>query len=255
MIIFEGLERDPIYWCLVGSHNYNLNTEESDKDYKVFVAPTFKDLYDGDQYTRSYVGSDLDYTVHDIRKLPRLLWKANINFIEVLFSEESSFSELEGVIGQIIAGILIRNNGLARMNLPYLYDACIGMYYTKYNQLMKGTEGTKHLVAQYGYDTKQALHCYRVLDFLERYYIRDFQDFKGAVWYEDGARREFMLNIKQGGLTLKEFELLLHSKRTDIDRLEGSYKKQIPDETLCKWLENQIEALVKYIITGLRDFK
>ena len=30
---------------LVGSHNYNLNIETSDKDYKVFVFPTFDDLY------------------------------------------------------------------------------------------------------------------------------------------------------------------------------------------------------------------
>jgi len=30
---------------LVGSHNYNLNNENSDKDYKIFVCPTFEDLY------------------------------------------------------------------------------------------------------------------------------------------------------------------------------------------------------------------
>lgn len=33
--------------ALVGSHNYNLNTESSDKDYKYFVLPTLDDLYNG----------------------------------------------------------------------------------------------------------------------------------------------------------------------------------------------------------------
>ena len=37
--------------ALVGSHNYNLNDESSDRDYKVFVFPNFGDLYKGKRYT------------------------------------------------------------------------------------------------------------------------------------------------------------------------------------------------------------
>ena len=40
-------DRQWLIKALVGSHNYNLNTETSDKDYKVFVLPTFNELYKG----------------------------------------------------------------------------------------------------------------------------------------------------------------------------------------------------------------
>ena len=45
--------RVPVLKALVGSHNYNLNTPESDKDYKLFVLPTFDDLYSREDYTAS----------------------------------------------------------------------------------------------------------------------------------------------------------------------------------------------------------
>ena len=37
--------RNVAFKALVGSHNYNLNTSDSDKDYKLFVIPTLDDLY------------------------------------------------------------------------------------------------------------------------------------------------------------------------------------------------------------------
>ena len=51
-----NLEHKELLTCLVGSYNYNLNDKNSDKDYKVFVSPTFDDLYSGNQYTISEIG-------------------------------------------------------------------------------------------------------------------------------------------------------------------------------------------------------
>ena len=79
--------RKEAFKALVGSHNYNLNTQTSDKDYKVFVLPTFDDLFSGRQFSKATTG-EIDIEYHDIRKLSNLLWKSNINFLEVLFSEE-----------------------------------------------------------------------------------------------------------------------------------------------------------------------
>lgn len=39
--------------AIVGSHNYNLNTDTSDKDYKYFVLPTFDELYCGKFFSRA----------------------------------------------------------------------------------------------------------------------------------------------------------------------------------------------------------
>ena len=80
--------RQVVLKALTGSHNYNLNTPDSDKDYKFFVTPTFDDLYSGNRFSNGKQSDEMDYTVHDIRQLSHLLWKSNPNFIEVLFSQE-----------------------------------------------------------------------------------------------------------------------------------------------------------------------
>ena len=49
--------------ALVGSHNYNLNTPESDKDYKLFVLPTYDDLYERKDYSVSVESSKEDIVV------------------------------------------------------------------------------------------------------------------------------------------------------------------------------------------------
>ena len=86
-------DREVVFKALVGSHNYNLNTETSDKDYKYFVLPTFEDIYYNKTISKNVVSEDVDYTVHDIRKLPMLWWKTNINFVEPLFSREVMYNK------------------------------------------------------------------------------------------------------------------------------------------------------------------
>ena len=80
--------RVPVLKALVGSHNYSLNTPESDKDYKLFVLPTFDDLYSREDYTANINSEEEDIVVYDIRKLSSLFFKANVNYIEVLYSKE-----------------------------------------------------------------------------------------------------------------------------------------------------------------------
>ena len=53
--------------ALVGSRNYNLNTESSDRDYKYFVLPSFDDLYNGVLFSTGRETPLVDYTIHDVR--------------------------------------------------------------------------------------------------------------------------------------------------------------------------------------------
>jgi hypothetical protein len=189
----------------------------------------------------------MDYTAHDIRKLAELLWKGNINFIETLFADEY---KVAAETGNFLKDILTRREELARMNLSNLWDACQGMYQNKFKHLEKGTSGTMHLINTYGYDTKQALHCYRCLDFLERYNANGFSSFKQAIWYEEGPERDIMMKIKNGGFTLDGFTDMVRNKQREVNRLHGFYINQIPDNDLRNWLDSQIRELIKTLITG-----
>lgn len=211
------MDNKMIITSLVGSHNYNLNTKDSDKDYKSFLVPTFDDLYSKDFIQSKSLlkllnedGEEFDIEYHDIRKLEGLFFKSNINFLEILFSEDT---EINNYYKEEVMELLNIKKDIAKMNLPYLYRACIGMYHNKRKLLTKGTESTQYLVDKYGYDTKQALHCYRVLDFLKRFQNTGFNDFKDAIWYKDtDPMRDYLFEIKNGKMTLEEVEAMLDRK-------------------------------------------
>lgn len=148
------IERTEVFRSLVGSHNYNLNTEGSDKDYKVFILPTFDDLYFNRSYSKSIIGADMDLDIHDLRKATDLWFKANINFLEVLYSSdiELKHNNLSIASHHDMLELISRRDEIARMNLPFLYSACIGMHKQKRHSVLKGTESTQVLVDQFGYD-------------------------------------------------------------------------------------------------------
>lgn len=233
---FEG--RKVAFKALVGSHNYNLNDETSDKDYKYFVFPNFDDLYDNKYYALpSQVTEELDYDVHDVRKIPQLFYKANINFVEVLYSKE-----VETANNEFLFELYGMRDKLSKMNLPYFYHACKGMHFNKMDYLYKGTKGTRHLVKQFGYDTKQALHAYRVLDFPERLVYTDFS-FLDAMKYNTNER-EFMLAIKTGAFSELEFKTLIDEKLKKFLTLKEVYDKIVPDDETYGKLKSLVRGAV-----------
>ena len=240
--LFEG--RKIAFKALVGSHNYNLNDETSDKDYKYFVLPTFDDLYENKMYSLpSQVTADMDFDVHDVRKIPNLFYKSNINFVEVLYSNEIVFNN-EDIGVEMLHNIFEMRDKIARMNIPYFFHACVGMHHRKMSALNKGTKGTQHLISKYGYDTKQALHAYRVLDFLERLYYTKFNNFRKAITYE-GEDRDFMFAIKNGAFTEQQYRTLVAEKLEKVLLLRVAYDTIATDEETYKTLKQLTKDLVR----------
>lgn len=241
---FDG--RKELFRALVGSYNYNLNTSTSDKDYKIFTVPTFDDLYFNKSYSNSIIGETKDYDIHDIRKLSNLLWKSNVNFMQILFSEEIIINDnITLSTREHLNWIFNNKNGLARINLPYLFNACIGMYLNKIKLTNKYTSGTKHLYDKYGYDTKSATHSIRILMFLEKFCLNNFSNFKSAIWMT-GADKEFLLHIKNGGLSKDKF--LSYAEQLK-NRIENTYKekyyKNEPNEELYEELILRLKEIVR----------
>ncbi|WP_332692682.1 DNA polymerase beta superfamily protein [Halalkalibacter lacteus] len=236
------MERLVAFKTLVGSANYNLTTAESDKDYKVFILPTFADLYYSKTYTASIIGDTIDQDYHDIRKLVSLFWKSNVNFVEVLFSSDVTINKTIW-IKESIEQIFAMKNEIAAMNIPYLYKACKGMYYSKIKYIETGNESTNYLVEQFGYDLKSAMHAYRILDFIERFAEREFTNFQTAIKYDDKGR-EFMLSIKNGQFTKAEYIKLVEKKMSTFDKLENLYLQQPVREESKEKLEHIVFRLV-----------
>jgi hypothetical protein len=236
-------ERETLFKALVGSHNYNLATPESDRDYKVFTVPSFEDLYLGKMYAETIIKhtDGNDYTAHDIRKLIQLLFKANVNYLEVLASNEIIIEEGNPEIEEIYS---LRKE-IFKMNLPHLYNACKGMYFNKMKLLTKGTEGTQHLVDKFGYDTKQAQHAYRIMKFIVDFEATDFEDFEGAIKY-NGEDLQFMQDIRSGFFRQDSFEnFAKHYYESTFVHLGRKYNEQPVNLELKEYLEQLVMKLIK----------
>ena len=242
------MERRVAFKALVGSHNYNLNHEGSDRDYKVFVIPTFEDLYHSKRYTKSFEASTEDVVYHDLRQLKDLLCKSNVNFLEVLFSEELTFGEtLDAGEGAFLMSLFEHREFIARMNLSYLYQSSLGMFMNRFKYLESGTEATQPLVEQYGYHTKQALQCARILDVLIRYERQGFDDFKSAIWFSDEEYETIELKrIRAGAYTKEEMINYLTNKKAYVEEeLAPKYRLHSLDQDRAAWVESQIMNFMK----------
>ena len=152
--------------ALVGSHNYGINDENSDRDYKYFVFPSWEDIYTGKKFTASHNSETEDYTVHDIRELAKFLCKANINFLEVLFS-----TELTGDQRILDLFVPLREMFIC-MNYTAFYKGCLGTFD---NKMAKWRKGRRYAVAGGlgdHFEWKEASNACRALVTLGRYLFK-----------------------------------------------------------------------------------
>lgn len=224
--------------ALTGSHNYNLNTPTSDRDYKFFVFPNFDDLYAGKMFANSITSPTLDATCHDVRQLVELVWKANLNFIEVLFSENC-------VRDSALDFIFTARDSLATMNLYTFFKATYGMHLMKIKDLRKGTGNTTMLVEKFGYDTKQACHALRCLYVISRFMGCGYMG--KALWFANSdPDRQTLLDVKAGKYTEADFlELVDTWHKVWKDEAEKFYRDTVPDKKAYEWAQDKLKEVVK----------
>lgn len=226
---------------LVGSHNYNLNTPQSDVDYKYFVWPTFDDLLSGKKFHKDVTSADMDYTVHDVRNLPDLFRKGNLNFLEILYSIRTTGDP------DLCFYLKEHAHELSTSNIPVMYKACIGMSFEKEKLMTKDSPGRHESIAKYGYDVKSAHHALRVLDFLVRFHgtCRHGYDFKEAIWYDDGdLSRNCLLRVKNGEFSYDTVKADINDFRAMCEGYRSYYERELPN---MEPYENLLEAINEMI--------
>ncbi len=227
--------------ALTGSHNYNLAIEGSDKDYKIFIAPTFEDMYKGYYYKRNIITDTIDKDVKDIRQLPQLLWKSNLAYLELLFSKDLKLDKMHDNLYRLFD---LRDE-IVKMNLPQLFKSTGGMYNERMKRLGKGTDGTQHLVDKHGYNTKEAMHMKRTLEALCRFEANGFKDFAECLWYED-REKEMMLDIKNGFFSNRIFiDYISDIHDICFAPMKEKFCSQKPNEDLMEHINHLIMDVVQ----------
>lgn len=238
-IAFEGV---------VGSHNYLLNREDSDKDKKTFYYPTFDDLYSGDKQSIANVTKNEDNELHDVRKYPLMLYKANVNFIEPLFSVEIERKD------ELFDELMALREDIARMNLPYLFDACfLGMFERKYREFLRDTNYIDLRESEEDRKKKVSKHvmvAYRILDFLERYADNNFQSFEQAIRYRNEVEKDVVMKrqlfeFRDGKYSDAVMEKLLLKKKETVAKLKEVYHSHSVNESLNLHIQERVKYHVR----------
>ncbi|MEK8132952.1 nucleotidyltransferase domain-containing protein [Paenibacillus filicis] len=232
--------REVVFKALSGSVNRNLNDNKSDRDIKLFVLPTFDDLYNGVIYKNFTTSDAEDIEIHDVRKLEKLLFNSNLTFLELLFSVEIDtydYKEINQIIGM--------RDDLARINLRNLYNSCYGMYHGQMKDLLKpNSDKQQEIIDKFGYNTKKAMMSLHFLKFISKFYSTDFNDFSSSIVYQ-GEEREFMLNVKHGGLAYNQFIDLTKDVEAETKLIEDAYMSQKVNQETNNKLQRLLRSLIK----------
>lgn len=232
--------RKTITKVLCGSHLQGLDTENSDEDWKLLVLPTPMDLIDGRQKAHCETDENgNDYDIHDIRDLPDLLWKANPTYLEILFSDkEEKLPDYDLGLTSRLAFMTLRlaREPIARMNLPYLWNASWGMHYNRLKRMYRD-------VGPNGYNGKNACHSIRGLTMLIKYAENGFTDFASCLRLDDTTRAN-LIAIKKGEVPLNVVQGSIQKAEDDANRYRDQYLNATPDKELYDQIREAVRRAV-----------
>lgn len=230
---------------LQGSQNYGLDIYnedyQSDMDFKCFVLPSFDDLYFNKKtsFTETTPYGLVD--IKDIRLFIELLDKANLQYIELLFTkyriikgDESLFKYVDNIIED-------------RKKL--LYITTYGMATEKYKALTHPYPTIVHKIEKFGYDPKQLHHLFRLLTIANG--MRKGTPLRELWDIEDEKTKKQLLSLKLG--INEDTQQIISLEDAKILAQEFlKLLKFIRDENGCSQKEigcfKEIDVIVKNII-------
>ncbi|MCM1217319.1 MAG: nucleotidyltransferase domain-containing protein [Lachnospiraceae bacterium] len=203
----------------VGSGNYGLDTEFSDVDTEVIVAPSFHDIaFNKTINGKCHIRENGEYiTPVDIRFAMRQFRKQNSNFMEILFTK---YKWINPIYDQWWFKLSERKELIAHYSPIAAAKTARGIAAQCYNKIMKATEE---------YNRKDLYHLIRISDFLTSYI--------GGYPYEECLRSHspvLLKDIKTRDLydlntakSLAESHFGIIKDMTNSFSREGKYKEEI----------------------------
>lgn len=190
----------------VGSRMYNLNTPDSDYDFKVIYVPTRVEMYTNDlKQSRAFKfeqdGYQVEVNTQDVRFYINQLRKASVNALETLFYSGDyvpkgfeDYFDME--VYHNVFDKLIRNKRLVEQNNPMgVYDSIAGQMLQRKQTLLK-----------HGNYEKDFVHYLR--------YVNLITDWNGHLnpnyLIEPKADDSYMRKLRLGQLTIDKDEALAY---------------------------------------------
>lgn len=168
----QSLGYEVVCVCLQGSQNYGLDeySDEymSDIDTKAIVLPPLDDFIAAAPLVSTVVIMDNNEhaEVKDIRIMFDMFKKANISYIELLFTE---FKIINPEWAEFIEPLFANRELISKYNRNQFLRCIAGMAMEKRKALCHPYPNLIEKIEKYGYDGKQLHHCVRLYNFIERF--------------------------------------------------------------------------------------
>lgn len=168
----QSLGYEVVCVCLQGSQNYGLDeySDEyvSDIDTKAIVLPPLDDFIAAAPPVSTVVIMDNNEhaEVKDIRVMFEMFRKANISYIELLFTE---FKIINPEWELYIRDLFDYRASIAAYNRNQFLKCIAGMAMEKRKALCHPYPNLIEKIERYGYDGKQLHHCVRLYNFITRF--------------------------------------------------------------------------------------
>ena len=168
----QSLGYEVVCVCLQGSQNYGLDeySDEyiSDIDTKAIVLPPLDDFIAAAPPVSTVVIMDNKEhaEVKDIRIMFDMFKKANISYIELLFTE---FKIINPEWAEFIEPLFANRELISKYNRNQFLRCIAGMAMEKRKALCHPYPNLIEKIEKYGYDGKQLHHCVRLYNFIERF--------------------------------------------------------------------------------------
>ena len=168
----QSLGYEVVCVCLQGSQNYGLDeySDEymSDIDTKAIVLPPLDDFIAAAPPVSTVVIMDNNEhaEVKDIRIMFDMFKKANISYIELLFTE---FKIINPEWAEFIEPLFANRELISKYHRNQFLRCIAGMAMEKRKALCHPYPNLIEKIEKYGYDGKQLHHCVRLYNFIERF--------------------------------------------------------------------------------------
>lgn len=192
----QSLGYEVVCVCLQGSQNYGLDeySDEymSDIDTKAIVLPPLDDFIAASPPVSKVVIMDNNEhaEVKDIRVMFEMFKKANISYIELLFTD---FKIINPEWAEFIEPLFANRELISKYNRNQFIKCIYGMVLEKRKALCHPYPTIKDKIDKYGYDGKQLHHIARLYEFLTRF--NNGESIENC--FKSNNREELMMYKKQ----------------------------------------------------------
>lgn len=226
---------------LCGSQNYGLNTEESDIDTKVIVAPSLRDLILGSPASKTIKFDCGECDIKDIREIVNNYKKQNVNYIETLFTDYHFVSPgFKFAYDELIA----HREKLAHMDERRAVRSLAGQVEQTYKRMLTKTDKTAKDIKKYGYHRKSLMNCFKTAAMLDKYI--------SGEKYEAVLDCSKYAQIRNTVFPAPKAAQIAGELAQRAKAMADTYIKERdpqPDEALAAWLDDWLFDLIRCYVT------